>query len=1021
MSLSGPARRFAALATTIFIPVLATFAGERIDIRIDDNWRVKLEEITFNADMAPAPLNTWRDIDIPHQFNDYNTYLGGDTHIYGTALYERHVAIDAQHAGSRVFAWFEGAGHYATVYVNGHEAGHHRGLRVGFSVDLTDHIEFGGDNLLEVRVEYPRADESDLFDLPFMDGGNAGGAHCEGTEPFGIHKPVHIVITGNVRVQYFGTYVFTTNEYTPNSVPLTVWTEVRNHYDAAKAVAVKSEIRDASGSVLKTVESTERVNAGQEYKFVQTTGNLAGPRLWSPDDPYLHTLSTTVTVDGAVEDTYETPFGIRWISWPKSETAAAGQTVFKINDKPVFIKGICEYEHNLGMDHAFTDEMVAASCRMVHSCGFNAFRDAHQPHNLRYYDHWDRYGIVCWPQIESNNRQELLDNKAYTANMVHIVESYVRERRNHPCIVLWGIYNENSISDYNQWEKIDWDNLATKVKQTIADLDPTSPAQRLRANCKGGGLDANYPQHWSGTYGGNWDDYRSRISSPSGELYGEYGAWAHYRKHTGRIDEFTGDMGQDGSLGISKTMERACAFHTAYVSAALDNTDNYCGHFAWVFNNFPTGRGGLAAHESDSAIYKLVPINYKGLLTSWREPQDLFYLYQAYYTSKSDMPMVYICSHTWGDRFDGPREAVIQVYSNCDEVELFNGYKTASLGSKSRPGIAPFQWDNANVQKNLLYAEAKVGGTVVATDAIFLENLPDAGGLAELDPGAPNSTEPTPGLQYTYRINCGGADYTDVNGNVWKADTEWDNNTCGVVSWGDLAQYDELAVIKDVKEKRTDLGSIGTSWIPIRGTRDDELYQRYRWARDKTTWKFAVPTDTYHTVEFHFMEPWYGAGTNRLDCSGWRLFDIAVEGKTYAENFDIWKRVGYGTATKYAVSNVQASDGVLEVSFPKVAANQAIVSAIAVAAQEGLTAGGSRSIPRRTTIRRTPAGFIVSFPAAVNAEIRITRPNGQLVQRSLVQSRKHASIALDRLPAGLYVMETVMPERRMVRRFVTSP
>jgi beta-galactosidase len=62
---------------------------------------------------------------------------------------------------------------------------------------------------------------------------------------------------------------------------------------------------------------------------------------------------------------------------------------FLLNGSPVFINGIAEYEHLLGGSHAFTAEQIATRVHMVEAAGFNAFRDGHYPHNLRYQNYWD--------------------------------------------------------------------------------------------------------------------------------------------------------------------------------------------------------------------------------------------------------------------------------------------------------------------------------------------------------------------------------------------------------------------------------------------------------------------------------------------------------------------------------------------------------------------------------------------------------------------------------------------------------
>jgi len=59
---------------------------------------------------------------------------------------------------------------------------------------------------------------------------------------------------------------------------------------------------------------------------------------------------------------------------------------------------------------------------------------------------------------------------------------------------------------------------------------------------------------------------------------------------------------------------------------------------------------------------------------------------------------------------------------------------------------------------------------------------------------------------------------------------------------------------------------------------------------------FNVPDGEY-LVELYFTEPWLGTGGG-MDCSTWRLFDVAVNEQKVLKNVDIWKEVGHDGALK---------------------------------------------------------------------------------------------------------------------------
>jgi asparaginyl-tRNA synthetase len=112
----------------------------------------------------------------------------------------------------------------------------------------------------------------------------------------------------------------------------------------------------------------------------------------------------------ATTDEVTTPFGIRTISWPVKRNDGDGR--FYLNNKPVFLNGVCEYEHQFGQSHAFSKEQVAARVKQMKAAGFNAFRDAHQPHNLDYQRYWDEEGVLFWmiePEVAFNDINDNMD------------------------------------------------------------------------------------------------------------------------------------------------------------------------------------------------------------------------------------------------------------------------------------------------------------------------------------------------------------------------------------------------------------------------------------------------------------------------------------------------------------------------------------------------------------------------------------------------------------------------------------
>ena len=111
--------------------------------------------------------------------------------------------------------------------------------------------------------------------------------------------------------------------------------------------------------------------------------------------------------------------------------------------------------------------------------------------------------------------------------------------------------------------------------------------------------------------------------------------------------------------------------------------------------------GRRQPEEGYLRIDKVGPFNNKGLVTPWEEPNDAYYMYRANFVDAKRDPMVCLVSHTWSDRFDAPRRATIEAYSNCDSVLLWNDAEPSRatfLGTKRRGPIGThFTWEHLSL------------------------------------------------------------------------------------------------------------------------------------------------------------------------------------------------------------------------------------------------------------------------------------------------------------------------------------
>ncbi|GAA3744888.1 hypothetical protein GCM10022422_31280 [Flavobacterium ginsengisoli] len=855
-----------------------------------DNLPLKEEDFVEN----PKTDSNWQKVSVPHNWDQYYGFRRTKHgNLHGTAWYKKTLKLDKKDSSKQHFLYFEGVSSYATVWINGKKVGEHKGGRTTFTLDITKAVSFNKENIILVKAAHP----SFIADLPWVCGGCSGEwGFSEGSQPMGIFRPVSLVVTNNVRVQPFGVHIWNDKSVSKQKAILHTTTEIKNYSTSQRNLTVENILLDASGKKVAINKSDNKINSGEIKEIAMTLPEIQNPKLWSPSNPYLYKLVTSVYENGKIIDQLTTSYGIRWVSWPVSRDGKDNR--FFINDEPVFINGVCEYEHLIGKSHSFSDEMIHSRIEQIKAGGFNAFREAHQPHNLLYQKELDENGILFWSQFSAHI---WYDTPEFKENFKTLLREWIKERRNSPSVVMWGLQNESTIPK----------EFAEECTQIIREMDPLSASQRIVTTCNGGeGTDWNVVQNWSGTYGG--DPLKYHLEMTTQLLNGEYGAWRSADLHT------EGEFDQKGALSenrFSQLME-------IKVREAESVKDKIAGQFNWLFASHENP-GRVQNGEGFRDIDKVGPVNYKGLFTIWGEPLDAFYMYRANYVSNKTNPMVYIVSHTWPSRWEKPGiKNGIDIYSNCDEVELFNDVNKASLGKLKNPGIGQhFQFNNINIQYNVLYAVGYVNKKAVAKDYIVLNNFPKAPSFDALTTNKADITKAKSGYNYIYRVNCGGFELTDSAGNTWFTDTHKN----GQNSWGSLSWTDNFEKLPDF------FASQRTTFDPINGTKDPELFQSFRYGVDKLRYEFPA-SDGEYLVELYFTEPWYGTGGG-LDCKGWRLFDVAINENVVLKDFDIWAEAGHDNALKKTFK-VKSTNGKIVISFPNVKASQAIISAIAIATKD---------------------------------------------------------------------------------------
>jgi len=323
----------------------------------------------------------------------------------------------------RVLLNFEAVDWETRVWVNGREAGSHRGGYDPFVLDITDHLKKRGDQRIVVSVWDP------------ID---------EGTQPRGkqVKNPRGIWYTSV-------TGIWATVWREPGPQTYISGIEIRPDVDKS-AVQVKVRASDAARSLPVELsvlgEGEARFNAegktGEEISIP-----LANPRLWSPDSPFLYGLTITLTARAAKNiDTIDSYFGLRKISLGTDER---GVLRLFLNNAPLFQFGPLDQGWwPDGLYAAPSDAALRYDIEILKDLGFNMMRKHVKVEPRRFYYWCDKLGLMVWQDMPSGdayirgNDPDIQRTEESARQYEQEFSSVIKALFNHPSIVMWVCFNE---------------------------------------------------------------------------------------------------------------------------------------------------------------------------------------------------------------------------------------------------------------------------------------------------------------------------------------------------------------------------------------------------------------------------------------------------------------------------------------------------------------------------------------------------------------------------------------------------
>ncbi len=355
---------------------------------------------------------------------------GFGTYSYGHAnprsdeegKYRYRFDVPASWRGKNIQIVFEGSMTDTGVRVNGKPAGPvHQGGFTQFRYDITNLVQPGRKNLLEVTVSKESANDSV----------NEAERQADFWTFGGIYRPVYLEARPSESIQRialdakadgsFLVYVFLNG--------------------ARSADAVRGQIRSLDGSPVGEV-FTSPVQPGDERVTLRT--QVINPKTWTPEFPNRYRVSLDLVDGSRTVHSVSNTFGFRTVELRPRDGVY-------VNGVKVHLKGVNRHSFWPDAGRASSREVSELDVNLIKDMNMNAVRMSHYPPDQHFLYVADSLGLFVMDEL--TGWQDAYDTEVGSK----LVRELVTRDVNHPSVIFWdngneGGFNYDLVDDYHLYD-----------------------------------------------------------------------------------------------------------------------------------------------------------------------------------------------------------------------------------------------------------------------------------------------------------------------------------------------------------------------------------------------------------------------------------------------------------------------------------------------------------------------------------------------------------------------------------------
>lgn len=598
---------------------------------LNDDWL--FTEQFEDSLMAPEyPENTLQPVRLPHTCKETPFHYFDESLYQMVSGYRRHLLIPKNWQGKRILLTFEGAAHDSTVFCNGKKVGEHHCGYTAFTVDLTDNVLYGQDNLLCVRLD----SRENLNVPPF-------GYVIDYMTYGGIYRDVRLEVKEKVSLSDI--FVHTAIDFRSSPVTAQITSEI-TLTESDKNVTIRQYYMPKSTAAAQEswrllCEQTVSTDVSCDKEF-SLTATITAPLLWDTEEANLYILKTQLYQDNTLLDETETTFGIREAVFKKDG--------FYLNGRKLRIRGLNRHQSFPYVGYAMPKSMQRLDADLLKKeLGLNAVRTSHYPQSHYFLERCDELGLLVFTEFPG---WQHIGDDAWKAQAVANAEDMIRQYRNHPSIILWGIRINESPDD---------DAFYEKTNAVAHKLDPSRPTGGVRAMKKSHLLEDVYTYNdflHDGEMPGC--DPKKKVTSDMEKPY--------------LISEYNGHMYPTKAFDNEERRSEHAIRHANVLDAVAGQPD-IAGSFGWCMFDYNTHKDFGSGDR----------ICYHGVMDMFRNPKLAANIYAC---EQEQTPVLEITSSMDIGEHPGCNRGNIYILSNADSVKM---YKNDRFIKEYLPGMSPYK------------------------------------------------------------------------------------------------------------------------------------------------------------------------------------------------------------------------------------------------------------------------------------------------------------------------------------------